>query len=132
MFSRGKDKVLDLLWSKEWTGAASNLFTGTVFDGTKRIGKIVSFSNGSTSVTQTKDTRTDYDMTTTIQEDGKVSVTFMGDNYFQNIEIRGRNTRLIDDLEYTKSTVMIERVGRPWVDALEDELGKKKSTRRQK
>ena len=131
-FLRGGQRVLVVTWNREWTGTRSNMFTATIYDGQRRLGKIIKFTDGTVSVMpQPKDTHT-YNLMTSLKEDGKMSVTIMNyDGYFQTVEVRGRDTHLLDDLEYTKSAVSIEQIGKPLAEAIEDEIGKKpKKTKR--
>jgi len=124
VFYRGKDKILEVLWGKEWTGTKSNIFTATVYDGKKRIGKIICFSDGSTNITQGQ-ARAIYLMNTTITKDGKVTVSFMSDaGYYQSVQVKGRDSCLLDDLEYTKNALMVEKVGKPLLDAIDEEISK--------
>lgn len=125
VFFRGNKKILEVLWLKAWTGARSNMLTATVYDGQKRVGKVVRFSDKTTSISQPEDSRAAYQMSTSIKDDGKVSVSFASDSgYFQVVEVEGRDTHLIDDLEYTKQAVMLEHAMQV-VEAIEDEIGEK-------
>jgi hypothetical protein len=126
VFWRGKDKILEVLWSKGWTGTRSNMFVATVYDGGKRIGRI-DRSNGTTDVTQPKDARVAYNMTTMIKTNGLASVMFSSDGgYLQVIEVRGRDTHLMDDIEYTRFAVGVEQIVGPMFESL-DELRKKRT-----
>ena len=125
-FLRGGERVLVVTWNREWTGTRSNMFTAMLYDGKKVVCRIIKFTDGTVRVMpQPKDART-YDLTTSLTEDGRMSVTVMNDgDYFQTVELRGRDTRLLDDLEYTKGAVSIELIAKPLADAIEDEIGKK-------
>ena len=112
-FFRGKDKVLSVLWGKKDSdGPNARMFSATVYDGQKRICRIIGSPNGSATFQQPKDARLTHSMVTTVNEAGAVSITFYGDNgYHQSIELRGRETRLLDDLEYTKNSVTYQALG---------------------
>ena len=125
-FLRGGQRVLVVTWNREWTGARSNMFTASVYDGKRRIGTIIKFTDGTVTVMPPPEEARSYQLTTSLKEDGKMSVTIMNDDgYFQTVEVRGRDTHLLDDLEYTKGAVAIEQIGKPLAEAIEDELGKK-------
>ncbi len=47
--------------------------------------------------------------------------------YFQIIEVKGRESHLMDDLEYTKNALLIEHSLGPLIEAMQDDLdGKRK------
>ena len=118
VFWRGKDKVLEVLWGKDWTGVRSNMFSATVYDGQTKIGKILGLP-GETSTSQPEEARIPYSMATTIKDDGRVSVMFNNKRgYLQVIEVKGRETRLIDDVEYTKMAVGIGQIIPPLWEAI--------------
>ena len=120
IFLRGDERVLEVIWKTDWIGSRSNDFTATVYDGEKVIGKVLAFSDA-VNIMQPRKTRNDYDMTTSIKTNGLVKVMFFNDKgYLQIIEIRGRDTRLMDDLEYTKIAMLIDGVGKPLVGAIKD------------
>jgi hypothetical protein len=126
VFWRGNDKVLEVLWSKDWTGTRSNMFVATVYDGRRRIGRI-DRSDGTTDVTQPKDARVAYNMTTMIKTNGLASVMFSSDGgYLQVVKVSGRDTHLMDDIEYTRFAVGVEQIGGPLFEAL-DEIRKRPS-----
>ena len=102
------------------------MFTATIYDGQRRLGTIIKFTDGTVTVMPPPEDARSYQLTTSLKEDGKMSVTIMNDDgYFQTVEVRGRDTHLLDDLEYTKGAVAIEQIGKPLAEAIEDELGKK-------
>lgn len=113
-FSRGQDRILEVAWRKQdTTGKYAKVFTATIYDGSKRIGRIVGLSDGLT-ISQPKEARLSHEMFTTVKEDGKVRLTFYGDNgYHQTIEIKGKQTHLLDDLEYTKDCVTYQQLRGP-------------------
>jgi hypothetical protein len=119
-FWRGKEKVLQVLWRKDWTGARSNMFSATVYDGQTQIGKI----NGLPAeavITQPKKARDAYNMTTSIKDDGRVLVMLSNDSgYLQVIEVKGRETRPIDDIEYTRMAVGVGQLLPPLWDAIDE------------
>ena len=119
LFWRGNQKVLEVLWRKDWTGAKSNMFVAIVFDGHKRIGKIDRAPD--TTIHQPKDARLDYSMITTIKDDGRVSVMFTSaDGYLQVIEVKDRDTHLMDDIEYTRMAVGSEQIVGPLFEAIDE------------
>ena len=125
-FLRGGERVLMVGWNREWTGVKSNMFTATIYDGRRRLCTIFKLTDGTLSVCPQPKESSNYGLTTSLKEDGKISVTIMNDDgYVQTVEVRGRDTHLLDDLEYTKGAISIEQIGKPLVEAIQDELGKK-------
>ncbi|HTB85577.1 MAG TPA: hypothetical protein VK742_18155 [Candidatus Sulfotelmatobacter sp.] len=125
VYSRGDLKILEVSWKNEWSGDKSNVYAAVVFDGQKRIGKVIGFSGIAAGISQPRNTRNEYDMITNIKTNGLATVMFSNDNgYFQVIELRGRNTRLLDDFEYTKTEMMLEQVAKPLVETIKDEAKK--------
>jgi len=125
-FSRGHNRVLEVRWRSEWVGAKSNRFNATIFDGTKRISNIFGFPDGSTGVMQTSEAKPDYELSTTIKPEGTASVTVFGPGFMDTIQLRGRDTHLMDDLEHMKAMVINEEVIQPSMEVLMDEMGKSK------
>jgi len=125
-FSRGGQKVMVVTWNREWTGAKSNNFATTVYHGKKRLCLIMGFTDGTVTVMpQMKDAR-DYNLSTSLNKEGKMSVTIMHDEgYFQTVELRGRDTHLLNDLEYTRGALTISQIAKPLAEAIEDEIEKK-------
>jgi len=125
VFFRGKDKILEVAWSKEWTGAKSNYFTASVYDGNRRVSSVFRISDEATAVMQAKDARDDYEMMTFIKDNGQGAILISTTNgYFQKIELSGRETHLMDDLEYTKTAVMLNGVAKPLVDEIKSRMNK--------
>jgi hypothetical protein len=118
VFWRGQDKVLEVLWRRDWTGTRSNMFSATVYHGQTKVGKIFGLP-GETSASQPQEARGSYSMTTTIKDDGRVSVMFSNNRgYLQVIEVKGRKTRLMDDIEYTKMVVGVGQIIPPLWEAI--------------
>jgi hypothetical protein len=118
VFWRGKDKVLEVFWRKDWGGSRSNMFCANVYDGEKTLGKITGLP-GEAVITQPKKTRDASNMLTSIKDGGRVSVMFCNDNgYLQVIEVKGRETRLMDDIEYTKLAVGVGQIIPPLWEAI--------------
>src|SRR5262245_1385833 len=41
VFLRGGQKILEVMWSKDWFGARAKMFVATVYDGGERVAKIM-------------------------------------------------------------------------------------------
>src|SRR5437870_4192450 len=41
VYSRGNERVLEVMWKTNWSDSRSNVFAATVYDGQKKIGKIM-------------------------------------------------------------------------------------------
>ena len=63
-----------------------------------------------------------------------MSVTNAGSTFFESVVIKGRETHLLDDLEYTKAALGIKYITKPLVKAFEEELDRapKKKRARQR
>jgi len=126
---RGTAKVLEIRWRSEWVGAASNRFNGTIFDGKRRIGNIVGFADGSTGVMPLAQANPEYQLSTTIKPGGAAEVTVFGPEYMESIRLCGRDTHLMDDLEYMKAAVITEEVIVPSTEVFKDEIDRAKRNR---
>jgi hypothetical protein len=125
VYFRGDQKILEVMWRTNCVGSMSNMFVATIYDGTNKIGKVSSFSDGMVNFMQPRNTRNDYDMITSIKTNGLAKLMFSNDKgYLQIIELKGRETGLMNDLEYTKSTTLIEDVGKPLVEAIKNDTKK--------
>jgi hypothetical protein len=110
IFSRGGQRRLEIQWRLEWVGVKSNMFSATVFDGAKRITALVNI--GEATSIKTPSNR-QYDLITTVKNDGSVSALINGDaGFYEMIEVRGRDTRLVNDLEYTRTAIFFEGINR--------------------
>ena len=124
-FSRGSERVLVVSWNREWTGTRSNMFAAHVFDGKRRICRIMKYEDGTTSVIPLPKSVGGYLVSTDIKQDGSISVTVMNDTGFlETVKVRGRDTHLINDLDYTKAAVGVEKIGRPLAEAIENEINR--------
>ena len=65
-------------------------------------------------------------MTTFIKKDGQVSVEASNDiGYYEIIEVRGKDTHPMDDLDYTRTVHSNQQIER-MVESLSSEFGKDK------
>ena len=120
-YFRGDEKVLEVEWKTSWTGPMSSVFAATVYDGSNKIGKVMASSDGSINIMQPRITRNDYNLITSVKTNGLVELIFSNDKgYLQIIEINGRDTRLLDDLEYVNSAVLIDEVAKTPVDPVKE------------
>jgi hypothetical protein len=118
VFSRGGQRRLEIQWRSEWVGVKSNMFSATVFDGAKRITAFVNL--GEATSIKTPSNR-QYDLITTVKNDGSVFATINGDaGFYEMIEVRGRNTRLVNDLEYTRTALFFEGINRAQGEAVNE------------
>ena len=121
VFSRGGHKILEVMWSKDWVGARTKMFVATVFDGKTRVAKLMRIGDR-TSIAARKEAA-GYELITAVTDDGKVSLTVTNEKgYFQVIEVQGRESRLLEDLEYTKTALLMDQFVSPLLDAMEDQL----------
>jgi hypothetical protein len=124
-YSRGGVRRLEVQWANDWTGDKGKMFVATVYHGEKRLAKIVRIGD-STTVFST-DTPKGYQVMTSIKDDGTASVTVLSDDssFIDGVIIKGRDTHLLDDLEYTKAALAVESITKPLVGAIQDALDKK-------
>lgn len=123
VFSRGGRKVLEVMWNKDWVGPRAKMFVGTVYDSTNRVAKIIRIGE-QTSVAGRKEAGS-YELITSVKDDGSVSFMVTSEKgYFEVVQVRGRETHLLDDLEYTKTALLMAQLG-PLTDAIQDQLDSK-------
>jgi len=128
IFFRGERKVLEVGWSKHWTGARSNMFVAQIYDGGTLVSRINGF--GETTFVNPPEESKQYEVTTSIKKDGKVTVEATnGKNYAEFFEVRGRDTHPMDDLEYTKTMLKLEQM-KPVVNILVNNIGKDKEEKK--
>lgn len=119
VFWRGNQRVLEVFWRKDWVGTNSRMFIANVYSGKQRIGSVNTTPD--ISISQRRDAPADYSMTTTIKDDGKVSIMFTGpEEYLEVVELKGRDTHLMDDIEYTRMAVGIKQVVGPIFDRMRE------------
>ena len=125
VFSRGGVRRLELLWSNDWKGDKEKMFVATVYHGEKRLTKIARIGD-STTVFPT-DAPKGYQVMTSIKDDGTATVTVTDDDnsFLESVVLKGRETHLLDDLEYTKAALAIEGITKPLLGALQDALDNK-------
>ncbi len=124
-YSRGGVKVLMVQWPKGTKPGMEKMFTATLYHGGKSL-TTVTHMGDSTNVLP-PDASKGYKVFTAIKDDGTVSVTAMKDDdtFFESIVIRGRDTRPIDDLDYTKAALAMEGITKPLMEALQGKLDEK-------
>jgi hypothetical protein len=123
-FARGGQRRLEVMWRKDWVGAKSNMFTATIFDGHKRIGKFINLGE-TTHIPAPKDSR-QFDFATSIKNDGAVSIVITSDTgVFEVIHVKGRDSHLTDDLEFTRTSLLMDGFAKPMVDAMKEKLEEK-------
>ena len=121
LFSRGGHKILEVMWSKDWVGARTKMFAATVFDGKTQVAKLMRIGDRTSMATRKE--AAGYELVTSVTDDGKVSLTVTNDKgYFQVIEVQGRESCLLEDLEYTKTALLMDQFVSPLLDAMEDQL----------
>jgi hypothetical protein len=125
VYTRDSVKLLEVIWAREWTGDKEKMFVATVYHGDKRLTKIVRMGD-STSIMPSEAPK-GYTVITSIKDDGAVTVTVMNDDnsFLEVIVVKGRETHLLDDLEYTKAALSMEGIVKPIMGVLQDAIGKK-------
>ena len=123
LFKRGEQKAMVVSWSKRKADEQPGKFSARVFDGDRVVCQIVSFSDGSVNVMPMETKGQFYSVITSIRQDAKVSVVISeGTRYIEEIVIDGRATRLVEDLEFSKTAMKIDTILEPLVDGLLDQV----------
>jgi hypothetical protein len=125
VYARDSVKLLEVIWAREWTGDKEKMFVATVYHGDKRLTKIVRMGD-STSIMPSEAPK-GYTVMTSIKDDGTVTVTVMNDDksFLEVIVVKGRETHILDDLEYTKAALSMEGIVKPIMGVLQDAIDKK-------
>lgn len=120
-YFRGDRKVLTVTWSEDWIEAKAKMFSVTVYDGDTRISRISRFGDSSNIFQPNPEDG--YSQIVSLKDDGSVLVLVKNDDgYFEGIEVKGRDTNLMDDLEYTKTVVTIEKFVAPLIESITDQI----------
>lgn len=124
-YSRDGVKVLEVRWSKGWKGDKEKMFVAIVCRGAKHLARIVRL--GDHISVMASEAPKDYEVFTSIKDDGTVTVNVTTDDssFFESIVVQGRETHILDDLEYTKTALTMEKIVKPLTDAFLDGIDKK-------
>ena len=116
-FKRGEDKVLEVRWAKKWTEKKTQWFACSVYTQGKRSAVIIRVDSLSV---MPEFPASEVNVLTSIADNGAVTVSlFKADRTLvESIVVDGRNTHLMDDLEFTKAKFAEERVVRPMLEAM--------------
>ena len=122
-YSRKGSKRLSVIWTDDWTGEKEKRFSALVYEGDKKLFSIARFNQETTVFPP--DGEEGYRVITAVKEDGSMTVTILDKNggFMDVIVVDGRNTRLIEDLEYTKAALSIGAM-EPILNALKGALEK--------
>jgi len=123
LFKRGERKAMVVSWSKRNADEQPGKFSARVFDGDRVVCLINSFSDGSVNVMPMETKGRFYSVITSINQDRRVLVSIGEDTrYIEEIVVDGRATRLIEDLEFTKTAMKMDTILEPLVDGLKDHI----------
>lgn len=123
LFKRGERKAMVVSWNKRDADEQPGKFSAMVFDGDRVVCHIVSFSDGSVNVMPMETKGRFYGVITSIKQDGRVLVSISEDTrYIEEILVDGQATRLIEDLEFTKTAMAMDTILEPLVDGLIDHI----------
>lgn len=125
VFTRGGVRRLELLWANDWKGDKEKMFVATVYHGDKRLTKIARI--GESTTVFPSDAPKGYQVMTSIKDDGTATVTVTNDDntFLDGVVLKGRETHLLDDLEYTKSALAMESIANSILGVFQDALDKK-------
>jgi len=120
-YFRGDRKVLTVMWAKDWIEAKAKMYSVTVYDGETQISRISRFGESSNIFQPNPDDG--YSQIVSLKDDGSILVLVTNDDgYFEGIEVKGRDTNLMDDLEYTKAVVTMEKFVTPLIESITDQI----------
>lgn len=122
VFFRDGVRRLEVMWSNEWNGDKEKRFIALLYCGETMLAKIARLEESTTVFPV--DAPKGYQVSTSIMDDGTATVTVTNDDsaFFESVVLKGRETCLLDDLEYTKSVIAMEGIAQPFVDLLKDAL----------
>ena len=126
VYSRNGVRTLEVLWAKNWTGDKEQMFVATVYRADTRLVKIVHLGH-STSI-MPSDAPKGFQVFTSIKDDdGSVTVTATDnkDSFIEGVVVKGRDTRLLDDLEYTKQALALTSIAKPLINAIQESMPKR-------
>lgn len=125
---RGTNKVMEVTWRQGWTGSQDKMFCALFMDGTNQLGRVMGFQ-GSTAF-EDHASKPEYRVTFWVETNGEQTVSVCSRKSVAFVEtyvIRGRQSCLEDDLEYTRNRVRLEGIATPLGKALgEQDAGKDK------
>ena len=123
LYKRGGSQRLRVTWFKDAKGDKKDTFLATVYDGDTRLASI-DHASGSTHIVPADDPK-GYSVSTTIKDDGQVTVLFMNEanSFLEGVSVRGRDTHITDDLEYTKATLSMNWFIKPLLETLKETVG---------
>lgn len=130
-YFRGDKKALTVMWSKDWVGDKAKMFVATVYDGDTRISKITRIGDAASIFPA--DAESGYKQIVSLKDDGTVMVVIThNDGYLEGIEVKGRETNLMDDLEFTKAAISMEHIVAPLIESITGQLDSTDKNRKKK
>jgi hypothetical protein len=112
-YFRDEMKILQITWKDDWVGDKGGFFGGTVFANGVTVARLMSLGD-SVFVSVTPGI-IDYTVGVLIKENSKIeiNISFQDGEFFDGVVVDGRNSRLIDDLEFTKNVLNFEYAIKP-------------------
>lgn len=130
-YFRGEKKALTVMWSKDWVEGKAKMFVATIYDGDTRISKIARIGDAASIFPA--DTEGGYNQIVTLKDDGTVMIVITHDDgYLEGIEVKGRETNLMDDLEFTKAAISMENIVVPLIESITERLDSPDKNRKKK
>jgi hypothetical protein len=107
------------------------MFVATIYDGDTRISKIA--RTGDAASILPADAEGGYNQIVSLKDDGTVMIVITHDDgYLEGIEVKGRETNLMDDLEFTKSAISMENIVAPLIESITERLDPPDKNRKKK
>jgi hypothetical protein len=120
-YFRGDRKALTVMWAKGWIDDKAKMFVATIYDGETRISKIAHI--GDSSSIFPADSDDGYKQIVSLKDDGTVMIVITHENgYLEGIEVKGRESNLMNDLEYTKAAISMESIVGPLLESITEQL----------
>lgn len=125
VYSRGGEEILSVVVPNTPPKGNPGMFGAIVRIADVKVASIVKLSDSLNVVSHNKDTG--YELSVSRKDDGRMRVLVTSDNGLVDVvEVDGVNTRLLDDLEFTKAMVAQENIVGPLVDSIKGTLNSEK------
>ena len=125
-FSRGTSRVLEVSWRQDWVEAKQRMFVAAIYDGDTRIARIMYIKDATSVVI--KDVPQGYTIMPSLNDNGTFSLKLMHQEkgFVEEIVISGRDTRPIDDLEFTKVALGMDQIISPLLEIVREQAEKRR------
>lgn len=125
VYSRGDEEILTVVVPNTPPKGNPGMFVATVKIAKVKVVSIIKLSDSLNVVSHNKDT--EYEISVSRKDDGRMRVLVTSKNGLADVvEIDGAQTRLMDDLEFTKAMTAQENIVGPLMDSIKGTLNSEK------